>query len=74
MARDCQGESGHRGRRPKLGQDRTGSDFDETREESRFERYEWIFESEHPQLGSGESVHCRGETVSEWQEPESLYY
>jgi hypothetical protein len=73
MARRRQGKSRHGRRKPKPGRERTDSEFDEAREENRYEKYEWIFESEQPQPGGGESVHCRGETVGEWQEPESLY-
>jgi hypothetical protein len=73
MARTRQGKSRHGRRKPKPGRGRTDFEFDEAREENRFERYEWIFEPEQPQPGSGESVHCRGETVGECQEPESLY-
>lgn len=73
MARSRQVKSRHGRKKPKPGRERTSSEFDEAREENRFERYEWIFEPEQPQLGSGESVHCRGETVGKWQEPESLY-
>lgn len=39
-----------------------------------FDEYEWIYAPDHrPQPGSGESVHCQGDSIGEWQEPESLY-
>ena len=37
------------------------------------EKYEWVSEPDRPQPGSGESVHCRGESEDDWEEPESLY-
>lgn len=73
MARKHHGKSQHGEWNLKPDQERAHSEFDETRDENRFEKYRSIFGLEQPQPGSGESVHCRGEDVDEWRELESLY-